>query len=46
MLPKVIVNVVQIAAGLALGSLAGDALIKGTEAVKKIVESKKEEAQK
>lgn len=46
MLPKVIVNVVQIAAGLVVGGLASDALNKGTEVVKKVVKAHKEAAQK
>ena len=46
MLPVAIVKVVQIAAGYVVGTLASDALNKGTEVVKKMYEAKKNEAQK
>ena len=46
MLPVFVVKVVQIAAGYVVGSMASDALNKGTEIVKKVVEAKKNEAQK
>lgn len=41
MLPVVIVKIVQIAAGVAVGNLASDALDKGIEVAKKIVKAKK-----
>ena len=41
MLPKSIVKVIQIAAGCVVGSLTYDALEKGTEVIKKVVETKK-----
>ena len=46
MLANGVVKVVQIAAGLVVGCLASDALNKGTEVVKKIVQDKKKETQK
>lgn len=44
MLPVAIVKVVEIAAGYVVGTLAADALNKGTKVVKNIVESKKKES--
>lgn len=41
---KVIVNIAQIAAGVAVGTLASEAVDKGIEVVKKVVEAKKGEA--
>lgn len=41
MLPVVVVKVVQIAAGVFVGNVASDALDKGIEVVKKVVEAKK-----
>lgn len=45
MLP-VVVKIAQIAAGYVVGTLASDALNKGTEVIKKVVEAKKNGAQK
>jgi len=41
MLPKVIVNVVQIAAGIVVGNVASDTLDKVVVKVKEVVEAKK-----
>ena len=46
MLPVGLVKVVQIAAGYVVGTLASDALNKGTKVIKKVVEAKKNGAQK
>ena len=46
MLPVFVVKVVEIAAGYVVGTLASDALNKGTDAVKKVVKAKKDGAQK
>ena len=46
MLPIAIVKVVEIAAGYVVGSLAGDALNKGTKIIKNVVKAKKEGAHK
>lgn len=41
MLPNVVVKVVEIAAGVFVGVKASDALDKGIEVIKKVVEAKK-----
>ena len=46
MLPVFVVKVVEIAVGYAVGVKASDALDKGVEVIKKVVESKKNGAQK
>ena len=45
MLPVFVVKVVEIATGYVVGTLASDALNKGVEITKKIVEAKKKGAQ-
>ena len=45
MLPVAVVKVVQIAAGYVVGTLASDALDKGIDVVKKVIEAKKNGAQ-
>lgn len=44
MLPIAVVKIVEIAAGYVVGTLASDALNKGTKVIKKVVESKKAES--
>lgn len=44
MLPIAVVKVVEIAAGYVVGTLASDALNKGTKVIKKAIESKKAES--
>ena len=44
MFPVVVVKVVQIAVGVAVGNLASDTLDKGIEVVKKVVKTKKKGA--
>lgn len=46
MLPVFVVKVVEIAVGYAVGVKASDALDKGVKVVKKVVEAKKNGAQK
>lgn len=46
MLPVFIVKVAEIAVGYAVGVKASDALNKGIDVVKKVVEAKKSEAHK
>lgn len=46
MLPVFVAKVVEIAVGYAVGVKASDALDKGVEVVKKIVEAKKQGSQK
>lgn len=41
MLPLVVVKVVEIAVGVAIGNLASDAMDKAIDGVKKVVEAKK-----
>lgn len=43
MLPVFVVKVAEIAIGLAVGSLAHDAVNKGEQAVKKVIDKKKKE---
>lgn len=43
MLPVFVVKVAEIAIGLAVGSLAHDAVNKGEEAIKKVIKDKKKE---
>lgn len=44
MLPKAIVKVVQIAAGIVVGCAASEALDKAVEGIKKVVDKKKGES--